>query len=252
MSKPVEIDRVLFLMPKNRELLFPCMAVLQTYVNGFATKMQNSDASGGAVEWRLQYDTDLPKIDWDFFQSIGLKVVQDPQDLDGPPSSIIDFNENTINSFAHSGKHVGQVCGFLSGVAASPLPDIRRVMPRTIKPGNWVLVSDPEVLGLDYSFPACGDLRQYKDDQLSGVIGLASEYTYHAAAMGVAVIEVIPPDRTRHWMSKFTNRGYRLLQTEDTEQRGVCIREAIRAIEADYGIGRMLTTGPGGKLVTER
>lgn len=225
-------DRVLFKMPRDRELLFPATAILQSFVNGFQDKMQaNHPLPDTPTEYRLEFQVDIEAGEWEFFRRAGFLLNQWPETLDEEPDMIIDLTEERLAKFASLGKHVTQVYGIMSGIGCPPLPILRQ-LKRTKEPGKW--------LNLDC---ARGEvLFDRLDGQLTGVIGYAGWETYLAASMGccwnhekaktfcdcLPVIEIIPKDRPVNWLSKFFNGHYRVCE----EGKGNVEKQIQQAIES--------------------
>ena len=51
----VASEDILFIMPKDRELQFPAMAALQSYVNDYKVKMQANTVTAEMPEYRFRY-----------------------------------------------------------------------------------------------------------------------------------------------------------------------------------------------------
>ena len=209
------IDRVRFLMPKDRELQFPAITIVQSYVNNFDAKWKANVYNNPRYRFELRYDVAIADEDWAFFRKAGLALPQDREPLNDVDAEF-DLTEEKLAQFDKCEKHVCQVYGALTGVGCPPLPEIRRVLP-----GKqwWVLGSyDGD------------DLLALKDDICAGFIGKAGWETYLAAAMGLPVIEYCIPGRPRNWLSKWTNPYYRVID----EAKGnvqLQIESAVASIE---------------------
>ena len=204
-------DRVLFQMPKDRELLFPAMAVFQHFVNSYESRMLASDGGQG-YKYLLSYDLDIAKEDWELFQQLDLELKQPREVLDNV-DMVVDFTEERLALFKNSGKHVCQACGVMAGVGTiTPMPKIRQVQPkRDILVFKYVGVNSD--LALDGI--TAKELVRLEDGKISGVVGCASWETYLAASMGLPVIELVPDDRPLTWLSKWSNPYYRVVQGEN-------------------------------------
>ncbi len=201
-DKAIIIDEVLFRMPKDRELQFPAMAVLQSFVNEYDIKMMANDVSRGKAEYQLRYDVEIAEEDWKFFQDIGLELKKTRSKI-AWPDAVMDFTEERINSYASFGKHVSQVCGLMCGVSCPPLPIIKKIAVKEDQP--WLVVGGIAIeylSGLNHR-PDTGLLL---DGTYCGCIGWADWRTYYAASMGWPVIELLPVGRPRTWLSKWANQ----------------------------------------------
>jgi hypothetical protein len=219
------LDKVLFKMPTDRELLFPAMAVLQHFVNGFDNKMKANDVSHDKeTEYRLRYDVEIAGPDWGLFERLGLKLNQGPVPI-GLPDMIVDLREEKTLQFRESGKHVCQVYGVLSGVGCPPIPTTRKVAP-DFSGGSWVSVGQipgmKEITG--------EQLLDTVSGQYSGIVGRAGWETYVTCCLGLPVVEIIPADRPRQWLSKWTHQHYRMVVESDHVARDV--RSAIVSLNA--------------------
>lgn len=201
------VDQILFKMPKDRELQFPTMAVLQSYVNEYDLKMMANDVSQGKVAYQLRYDVEMDDYDWQFFQSIGLELKKAKTNI-ARPDAVMDFTEERINRYANLGKHVSQVCGLMCGVGCPPLPVIKKIAVEQGQP--WLILDDVSLGyldGIDHRL----DIGLCVDGSYCGAIGWASWKTYYAASMGWPVIELLPVGRPRTWLSKWWNPWYRVI-----------------------------------------
>src|SRR5678816_2970785 len=81
----VIVDQVLFIMPKSREYQFPAIGVVQDFVNTYQQKMMAQNPAGNPLlRYQLKYDVDISGDDWDFFQQIGLQLIQPREELTEP------------------------------------------------------------------------------------------------------------------------------------------------------------------------
>lgn len=234
------IDKVKFIMPVDRELQFAAMSILQAYVNGYDNKMLVNDTSPNKdAKYILRYNCDMCSCDWEFFQQIGLKLTYDRGQLDGL-DMLVDFSWPRVEGYLH-GRHLAEVYGSLVGVESRPLPDIRRIKPRGVMPFRWIAMND--ILDLTYNtnrndshtsiecYSSDQDLICLQDYECTGFIGRAGYETYLAASMGLPVIEIIPDDRQIGFLSKFTNRGYRVIVDCNPREMKRLVSGAVKNLE---------------------
>src|ERR1017187_3075915 len=176
-------EQALFKMPKDRELQFPAMAVLQSYVNSYEEKMKANDVSYGTAKFRLFYDVEMPEEDWQFFQRAGLKLNTNRVKLEHM-DMVFDLTEDRVESMHSSGKHVCQIFGVMTGVGCPAWPTLRTVHPKMERPRRWgvcpydtlaetVWKESDEVIAIDEEM-----LLASVDRQWTGIVGLASRLTY--------------------------------------------------------------------------
>lgn len=225
------VDRVLFRMPLDRELQFPAMAVVQAFVRGFNDKMRVSDVSRGVATYDLAWDVSMPEEDFRFFLDAGAKF-GNVRTRHLVPDMIVDLTDERLEQYKDSGKHACQVCGIMSGVACMPVPSLRQVMPR-LKNKVWGVVG-AKAINTDYPLVplTIEHLLEAEAESYTGVVGYAGVETYLAAAMGIAVVEVLPPGRPRNWLTKWQNKGYRLIDTPDESKWPLQIAYAMASAEA--------------------
>ena len=72
-------------------------------------------------------------------------------------------------------------------------------------------------------------LMRAVDGEWTGIIGVAGWETYMAVSMGLPVVELVPSDRPRRWMSKWGSKSYYAVGEGPTMFNGV--RSAMAAIE---------------------
>ena len=205
---PLLTNRVLFQMPKDHELQFPAMAVMQSYVNVFKQKMLSNDASFGTATYALKYDVDIPDDDWDYFIRAGLLLVQDRTPL--PYHDIVfDLTEAKVAAMLPSGKHVFQIYGVLTGVGCPSVPVLTHVKPRD-DGGRWAVTS-PNLKGMvpGSEVTTVESILRDGDGQWSGVVGMAGRDTYLACAIGIPTVEIVPADRPIGYLSKWAFKLYR-------------------------------------------
>jgi len=200
-------DTVVFVMPRDHELQFPAMSALQMFVDGYKERCRQTDASMGKVTYRLSYEAIMPKEDWEFFASVGYKVAQEPSELlYTQPSLVADMSDARLNSFINGGRHAAQVCGLITGVGVCPpFPRLKQVRIKRLGLPAWLV--DPHL----------SMLIDAKDNEITGVLGKAGRETTLAAAMGLAVIEIVPDGRPRSWLSKWMSPLYHA--TSDNEDQ---------------------------------
>lgn len=225
------VDHVLFKMPLDKELQFPALAVAQAFVRGFREKMRVSDVSRGAANYELQWDVAMPEEDFKFFIAAGA-TFGSVRTEGLVPDMIVDLTDERLEQYKDSGKHACQICGVMSGVACMPVPALRQVKPR-LRNKVWGMVGAKTII-TDYPLAplTVSHLLGAQDEIYTGVVGLAGVETYLAAAMGIAVIEILPLGRPRNWLSKWQNKGYRLIDTPDESKWELHIAHAMANAEA--------------------
>src|SRR5581483_11334346 len=197
------LERALFKLPKDPEYLFAAVSVMQEFVNTYESRMSNplNDTSRGTAIWKLEYtfrtDADVPM---QALYDAGLKLDLRPvKELTSTPDMVFDMSDERIDQFRSLGKHVAQACGILCGVLTSPLPKVRIVRPA--RSGTWLYAYDEADVAR---------ILELKDNEVVGVIG-SGWPVYLAASMGLPVVEVVPFERPRSWLSKWANGGYRMV-----------------------------------------
>ncbi|MDE2099982.1 MAG: hypothetical protein KGL39_22200 [Patescibacteria group bacterium] len=208
--KPQILERILFIMPRDLELLFPAMAVLQSYVNGYAEKMKNPmhDPTRGQAEWKLSYCLQMDGLSWKLFLDMGIELDQQPEIVDASVASaewdaVFDLSDDRIESWEWAASHAAQVCGYMVGVTARAYPQVRQLVPK--KDGEWFQTAD--------FLPGYPKLfERHVVDWFEGVGGIIGTgwVIYAAAAMGLPVIEIVPRGRSRNWLTKMRNPFYRM------------------------------------------
>ena len=203
-------DNVRFIMPSNREYQFAAMAIVQAFVNNYDEKMRLNNAMPD-VEQRfvLHYEAAMPAEDWEFFQKAGVVLTKMPEPITHVDMEL-DLTEDKAMSFFGSLRHVVQVYGQMCGINVSSFPQMRTV----------ALASDWKVVFLDnmqvdwhgegahYPTVTGEQLLHVRDGDLTCVVGRAGWETYLAAAMGLYVAEIRPPDVPRNWLSKWASPFY--------------------------------------------
>lgn len=240
------IDRVRFVMPRDLELQFPAMATVQAWVGVYQHKMAHNDTSMGKATWKLEYQLDMPDEDLQFFRKAGLVLTQEPVQLQSQVDMLIDMSDENLLKFKEFDKHALQACAILSGlpVTIAPFPRLRFVKP-SLK-NVWMEVSgnccnDPNGELFKYKFERLLDIQDY---EITGVYGLAGRWTFLAAAMGLAVIEILPRDRSRRWLSKYASGLYRSIECVNYLVNGGYQRYTNSEIErAQASISRYLLLG---------
>ena len=227
-------ETTVFRIPRDRELQFPALAITQAYVNTYQKKCKANDASNGTATYELIYAVQMDPIDWQRFIAAGLVLEQQPVAVDkcvsGDMDMLVDMSDDRLLAFHALGKHAVEICGHLCGTQLLvPFPRLRMVKPKLEAPFVWAETS----LGGRYGggIWEWDDLVALKEDHaLTGVIGIPSPATYLAAAMGLAVVEIIEDDRPRNWLSKWGSSGYRVV-TGPRETHDRQIRRAVLSLE---------------------
>lgn len=216
----IAVERVKFILPKNKEYQFPAISVVQEFLATWDKKMKDNDVSGGVATYKLECCIAMPADDVAFFKKAGL-VLAHQDDLVGNmprPDMLCDFSDERIERYRDSNKHVGQICQMLcGGHNASFMPKLRTVMPKLA--GAWAREASAE------------SLLSLQDNEITGIIGVAGTATALAACMGLGVVEIIPYDRPLTWLSKFGSRYYRVIREGDTYEP--MIKRAIASIEKE-------------------
>lgn len=228
-------DYVRFIMPKDRELQWAAMPIVQKWINNYQIRMEKGDVSGGRAQFQLTYDLEMADEDFEIFKRAGLVLKQEPEKFDVPPDMIVDYSDERLKRFENQGRYVTQVCGIFCGEEAPSVPTVKKVHPGL--GARWATL-DEEWSTRDWygwgmaELITAEDLLEAKDAQWMGVIGRASWQTYLAASMMLPVIEIIPATRNKKWLSKFYNIGYRVVVDDgDGEQLVDHIRQAIKSVE---------------------
>jgi hypothetical protein len=235
------VDCVRFVMPRDREYQFAACAVMQKFVNLYTVHKANEDlvVSGGRGVYELHYELDMPYADVFFFEAIGLELIRKAEKLIRP-TMVVDFSDAKLESFRTSGLHISEVCGFMCGTRTGPLPKIRRVNPSP-DPQKWLYAPPIErVMGL-------------KDGEVMGIVAAAGPETYLAAAMGLAVVELVEPDEPLQWRSKWINVLYRRVRVVEFRRDVPVVDMHLidRAQESIYGTLQELLLCSRPQLVPE-
>lgn len=223
-------DNVLFNMPKDRELQWAAMTIVQKWVNNYEIRMEKNDASSGRAQYVLRYELGMPNEDFQIFRRAGLELRQQPGMLTGHPDMVIDLSDERLNRWKDSGKHVNQVCGYMCGEEAIAVPLIRRVHPGL--GGRWGVLAPRDSISLYGEVITEEDLFKAVDGEWEGIIGYADWRMYLASAMMLPTIEICPNGRNKRWLSKFCNLGYRMIQAEQGNDIGSRIESAQQSIRA--------------------
>jgi hypothetical protein len=221
-------EQALFKMPKDQELQFPAMAVLQSYVNSYSEKMKANDVSYGTARFRLFYDAEMPEEDWQFFQRAGLKLSTNRVKLEHL-DMVFDLTEDRVESMCSSGKHVCQIYGVMTGVGCPAWPTLRKVHPKMDGGTTWGVGEGVHKAWADVARTHCNQLvlldadtlLSAEDNQWTGVIGRASRLTYLACSMGIPTIEILPENREVSFLSKFGFSAYRVIERQENVERGI-------------------------------
>lgn len=232
------IDRVVYVMPKDRELQFPAMAIVQTYVNTYDQKIQSNDLSRGSAVYELMYDLVMPEEDWKFFLDAGTTLAK-PRTRGLRADLYADMSDEKLLQFLHTGRHAAQACRIISGVEALPYPHVRQVQFRYTDK-KWALLGDlrNSLLNVDYPLVpiAPQDLLQVQSDEFTGVVGFAGWGTYLAVSMGLPVVEIVADDRPRNWLSKWANKGYRVVDSKNPDHWPLMVVRAMASAERELDV----------------
>ena len=204
-------EDILFYMPRNREMQFPAMSAMQSYVNCYQGKMQANCVMREVPEFRFRYWCDMSEEDWKFWQDAGIELNQLREPI-GYPDAVISLHDWRIEAFRNNEKHAAQICSAIVGVEGPPFPRIRKIKPDYGMGRIWSLGG----IG-GGSLITCDDLLSAADGQVGCVIGYQSWETYLAAAMGLPVIEILTKSRSLNWLSKWMNPLYRLVEEDHIE-----------------------------------
>lgn len=221
-------DRILFVMPEDRELQFCAMSSMQCFVQTYADRMKVHNLAGPEkYKFELHYQVEIDPDHWKFFQRIGLEIRVLPERLTARPDMIIDMSDERLLKHKDSGMHACQWCNVMSGVPTPVIPAIRRVKPSLSVDRVWRSVD---------GMTAPEDLV---DGEVSGVYGYASWKTYLTCSMGIPTVEIIPYNRHVMWLSKFTNSGYRVIREDDDNLWFSMLTKAEVSIERELDWFRM-------------
>jgi hypothetical protein len=218
-------DSIQFLLPRSRELLFPVLAQVQTYVEGFPLKMKHHDTQSQIPKtFHLHFGLDWPAAERDFFAQVGLEFRQEPEEL-AYPDALIDLREERLQLFQRPGRrHVADVCGILAGSTGTVLPHLRLIKARYR--GSWGKLGN-----FPTPFPTVPltptELIALRDGQLGGIVAYQSWESYLAAPMSLPVIEILPRERPRQWLSKWINPYYRLVEEGRAQALLVQLQQAF-------------------------
>jgi hypothetical protein len=220
-------EQALFKMPQDKELQFPAMAVLKSYVSTYKEKMAANDVSQGTATYRLFYELEMAKEDYTFFRLAGIKLSDPPRRIE-QPDMVFDLTEDRIHSMAGSGKHACQIYGIITGVACPPWPQLRQLKLKTTGTCAWGVAEDSLELTscmeqlADKVVPVdCNQLIMAEENKWTGIVGQASQLTYLACAMGIPTIEILPEGRDVGFLSKFGFKLYRVIEHRDNLERKV-------------------------------
>jgi hypothetical protein len=226
----IQKDYIRFVLPKDRELQFPAMAMVQAFVNNYDERMAANDVSGGRVVHELVYEVQQSIQDWTWWQRVLNPDDFKIQAVRGVfhPDMVIDMSDERLLKYQHSGKHACQVCGLFAGESCPALPTVKQL---GVSSGGYIGVLEQGIITVPGNV-FVPDLLQVKPNELSMVIGRASYKTYLACAMGIPVVEIVPSDRNPNWLSKWQNIGYRQViagerEQEQLESAIVSIRELL-------------------------
>jgi len=195
-------------MPLSRELQFPAMAVLQTYVNEYDAKVYFTGMRAMGINLNLEYSVIMPEEDWQLFQDIGLELKQQPVHSIAEADAEVDLTEDRLASYQwRTDQHVAQIYGQMIGVETKVLPKIRQLQPGQ----QWFTVDGEIAVGLGLPEIDGDTLVRAVDGQIGGIIGWASWVTYLACAQGLPVIEIKPSGRSPNYLSKWSHKQYRMI-----------------------------------------
>jgi hypothetical protein len=226
----VIVDRALIILPEDRELMFACLGVLQKWINNYDARMKSNDVSGGRVVFRLNYKLRTSALNWRLLECLKLRLAHLPVEYTEAPDVVFDFSDARMLAFASTGKHASQIAGMMLGEDAEPyldeqgvkrfanFPDIKKVQISTFDKWLNVPIEEEDFIQSCYS------------EEYTGVIGAASWQTYAAAAMGLAVIEIVPAQRPKNWLTKWASSLYRVVEAGN--QEGKQIDSAKKSIVA--------------------
>lgn len=237
-------DMLWFHLPKDQQLQFPAVAMLQYFVATYDARMKGNDPSGGTAVYQLEYGVNVPQEDWQLFLDAGLTLVQPPLHIGAPTGELtmeIDMREERLERFGTHSQHACQLYGKMCGEESIPVPKIRRVKGSIN--GRWGTLPSTKFYdalgwkkGSEGPFVAREDitvtqLLQAKDEEWRGIIGYMGKETYLAAAMGLPVIELYPRTMPVTWLSKWANRGYRMVIDSEPYSVQRQLKSAIGSIE---------------------
>lgn len=235
LSKQIICEHVLFVMPRDWELLFPAMTCLQKYVNTYVQRMTTPDPSHGNALYEIRYAVDIEPAAWDLFQTLEIELKQQPATIKNPPDVLIDMSDARLLAMKDTGKHATQVCGIYSGCPSTTFATMRRVTPK-VGSFRWATL---EVSCAELGLPdgletlTVEQVLALKNGELTGLVGMASWQSFMALSIGLPLIEIVPPTRPRNWLSKWANGGYRVVSGKGPEEWGPQIVAAMRSVDRE-------------------
>lgn len=221
-------DHVRFLMPSSRELQWAAMSIAQKWLNNYDTRMEAQDTSGGRALFDLHYEFTMPDEDFRIFEAVGLSLAKQPEKVFGPVDMIIDFREERIERLNDGLRHATQACGVMCGEDAKAVPKVRLVNPGVNAP--WVTTHEGLAVALGARYVEAEAFYTVQNGDFRGMVGYAGWETYMAASMYLPVVEIVPATRSRNWLSKFCNLGYRPVRAGEKEIEET--QRAMRSVEA--------------------
>jgi hypothetical protein len=236
LNKPEYMDRALFILPDDRELQFPAIAAMQTWINGYYDRIILGTPLGNISkdyffipEYAMRVKD---RLVWNALVHCGLELITNPVDqLTGEPGIVVDMSDARLLSVYSDGRHCQQACEIMCGVHVPVFPIVKRRLPETY---TWGVLPGVDVKMPDtiHSEPVLTEDLIYEVPKLCGVIGPASWETYLAASLGLCVVEIVPKGRGRHWLSKWVNIGYRMIDSDNRVYWPDYIEAACKSVEA--------------------
>ena len=222
----MNVERVLFRLPKDAESLLAAIATLQDYV------IQRKDTQ---LEITLQ--NPVPAHDYLLAEIPCVELITHECNpvLRGEYELVYEFNPESAYQVAKATKaHITEVFGHQIGCAPASIPSLDKLLSANYVPSDCVgvltssLFNEMRELVISKQIPArwiewsdtSQELNQHSFERLaecSIVVGHMSAATYAAAALGRHVIEIYPTTVHKEWLSKWMADDYKMVYTSQPD-----------------------------------
>ena len=244
------IDRVLFNMPKDKELQFLAMAIVQQFVNFYKIRKKAFDVDPsvsvsytitetGKVQesemtqqtknnYVLHYWLNMPDEDKKLFDALQVDLIHAPTQFAEPPDAVFEFTDETAKALYNPNRHASQAYAALCGAGKAILLRCLLIVKPRIENPHWLHLDHDDWTDATYPNKTAifeEQILSAKDYELTGVIGTQGYLTYLAACRSIPVVEIIPQGRSEHFMSKHVLRYYRKVRWE---QNQTLLRELVQ------------------------